>query len=440
MLKNALIVDDSRLACRMLAKMLDTFNIANSEVYSAEDALIYLQSKQPDVIFLDHTMQGMNGLEMMKRLKSNPLTASIPVMMYTAKEGDFYVKQAKMLGAAEVLPKGMNQLHLFRVLSKFGLIDEKIKNEISPQLPQEKKPVTIRKAAIQNNQPVWKLFWQQRVEPYLERHRNQQQKDLHYRIDTQTRQLTREVHLTLEQFEHALVLRMESHAEFVASVENEAKSMRRKWFVIVVAAIILLQVGIFFHLSRVSGLNNDLLLVQEDNLQKQAEANEQLLQLRKKLDEIKLNAQIKSEEKNEPDNHRASLINGNGLFVTEIILVDKSRLIYKGVTTRGYHFEINSNDEVGKLIKERYFLTDNCEGDIFVKSPVATIFRGYNNDIWYVDKQAELTSMNIGSKLKGNNECITLSGNVMSLRYLQRNIFIETGIDQQQTMKIYFDH
>lgn len=438
MSKNALIVDDSRLACRMLAKMLDTFGIANAEVYSAKDALEYLQRKQPDVIFLDHTMQGMNGLEMMKVVKSNPLTASIPVMMFTAKEGDFYIKQARAAGAVEVLPKGLDSLYLFKVLNKFGLIDEKAKNELSTlQAGKKKEAVPTKRVSVPGNQPAWKLFWQQRAEPYLDRQRGQQQKELQYRIDTQTRKLTREIHLTLEQFEHALVLRMESHADFVASVENEAKSIRRKWFMSMGVLVVLLQLAIFVHLWKVNGLNNELQLVQEESLQKQTDANQQLLQIKEAVNELTLNVQALKDDK-EPDMAHASLIDENELFVSELVLMDKNKLIYRGITPNGYNFEINSRDEVGQTIKERYYLTDNCQGDIFVKSAAATILKGANGDIWYVDKQSELTAMNIASKQAVDSECIVLSGDVMSLRYLQRNVSTETGIDPRQTMKIYF--
>ncbi len=46
--------------------MLESMDIDSVAVFSAEDALEYLKSNLPDIIFLDHTMPGMDGLEMIK--------------------------------------------------------------------------------------------------------------------------------------------------------------------------------------------------------------------------------------------------------------------------------------------------------------------------------------------------------------------------------------
>ena len=118
--KMALIVDDSRLACKVMENMLDTMGINSSAVYCAEEALEFLQINQPDIIFLDHSMPGMDGLETIKLIKSNPLTAAVPVMMYTAKQGEVYVGQARALGAVGVLPKGMEKDYLYNALCKLG--------------------------------------------------------------------------------------------------------------------------------------------------------------------------------------------------------------------------------------------------------------------------------------------------------------------------------
>ncbi len=127
MSKTALIVDDSRLACKVLSNMLDSLRIKSIAVYSAEEALEHLRYNQPDIIFLDHSMPGMDGLETIKIIKDSPLTATVPVLMYTAKEGDVYVGQARALGAVDVLPKGLEKDHLVNSLEKLGFIDKQQK-------------------------------------------------------------------------------------------------------------------------------------------------------------------------------------------------------------------------------------------------------------------------------------------------------------------------
>ena len=116
--KTALIVDDSRLAQFVLKKMLtaEQFHVETSD--SAEHALSYLAGTQPDIIFLDHSMPGMNGLEALELMKANPLTHDIPVMMYTSQEDRAYMDKAVRLGAIDVLPKELKKEQLQQALHR----------------------------------------------------------------------------------------------------------------------------------------------------------------------------------------------------------------------------------------------------------------------------------------------------------------------------------
>jgi len=67
----------------------------------------------------------MDGLQVVTALKSNPRTATIPVMMYTTKEGDVYVSQARALGALGVIPKTVQPGALFNMLLTLGLVTER---------------------------------------------------------------------------------------------------------------------------------------------------------------------------------------------------------------------------------------------------------------------------------------------------------------------------
>lgn len=104
-IKHVLIVDDSKAARLVLSKMLRGVDLTVDTVASGEEALDYLMIKLPDAIFMDHTMPGMDGLQAVKVIKDNPRTQSIPIAMYTSKEGDAYVEEAISQGAVGVLPK-----------------------------------------------------------------------------------------------------------------------------------------------------------------------------------------------------------------------------------------------------------------------------------------------------------------------------------------------
>ncbi|MDY6920747.1 MAG: response regulator [Pseudomonadota bacterium] len=120
--KLALVVDDSRMARHVLSKMLKEQGIEVDAVESGEEALGYLCANKPSMIFMDHTMPGMDGFQCLRAIKNDPQTAAIPIIMYTAKEGEVYESQARALGAVDVLPKTLKPLTLAKVLERQNLL------------------------------------------------------------------------------------------------------------------------------------------------------------------------------------------------------------------------------------------------------------------------------------------------------------------------------
>lgn len=139
-IKRALVVDDSRSARLILRRLLEKHGLDVETAESAEQALEYLQKKRPDAIFMDHTMPGMDGLQAVKAIKNDPKTAMIPVMMYTAKEGELYVGQARALGAVGVLPKQVEPAELFKVLQRLGLVTDQ-----RGESAEEKAPPVLKR-------------------------------------------------------------------------------------------------------------------------------------------------------------------------------------------------------------------------------------------------------------------------------------------------------
>ena len=126
--KRALIVDDSKSARLFLARMLEKYEIDVDNAENAEAAIEYLASHRPDVIFMDHLMPGMDGFQAVQAIKNNPLTATIPIMMYTSQEGELYLGQARALGAVGVLPKQIKPTDVSKVLYQLHLLADRRSN------------------------------------------------------------------------------------------------------------------------------------------------------------------------------------------------------------------------------------------------------------------------------------------------------------------------
>lgn len=115
---HALIVDDSKTARYALRQLLDRHQFTVDMVESAEEALEYLRTSSPDLIFMDHMMPGMDGFQAVKAIKSNPGTHDIPIVMYTSTQGGVYFGQARALGAADVIAKPATAEDLAGVLNR----------------------------------------------------------------------------------------------------------------------------------------------------------------------------------------------------------------------------------------------------------------------------------------------------------------------------------
>jgi CheY-like chemotaxis protein len=123
--------------------MLEQHNLDVDMAESAEQALEYLGTHRPDVIFMDHLMPGMDGFQAVQAIKNNPRTATIPIMMYTSQEGDLYVGQARALGATGVLPKQLKPVDVSKVLYQLNLMPDRREGEIPRVAAEARAPSVV---------------------------------------------------------------------------------------------------------------------------------------------------------------------------------------------------------------------------------------------------------------------------------------------------------
>jgi diguanylate cyclase (GGDEF)-like protein len=102
-----LVVDDQPINIRVLIELFR----AECDMHMAtngEQAIAISKSLVPDLILLDIMMTGMDGLEVCRRLKSDPATAAIPVIFITAKVDETAEALGLELGAVDYISKPLN--------------------------------------------------------------------------------------------------------------------------------------------------------------------------------------------------------------------------------------------------------------------------------------------------------------------------------------------
>jgi CheY-like chemotaxis protein len=79
-----LIVDDEDSVRQLLKLMLRTMDVGVREAADGVEALDQIAQRKPSLIILDVMMPNMDGVTMLKKLRSNPDTATLPVLLFTA--------------------------------------------------------------------------------------------------------------------------------------------------------------------------------------------------------------------------------------------------------------------------------------------------------------------------------------------------------------------
>ncbi len=112
-LATILIVDDELQNRKLLEALLRPEGYLTQSAANGEEALALIAERAPDLILLDVMMPGMDGFEVATRLKANPATASIPIIMVSAQDG----RGARMIGlnsgAEEYLTKPVDRAELW---------------------------------------------------------------------------------------------------------------------------------------------------------------------------------------------------------------------------------------------------------------------------------------------------------------------------------------
>lgn len=92
--RRILLIDDDADALLFLGSLLREQEYEVDTAASGEEAIKKIAARLPDLIILDIVMPGMNGIQLTRKLKSHPVTASIPLIMLTALNDRKYMKAA----------------------------------------------------------------------------------------------------------------------------------------------------------------------------------------------------------------------------------------------------------------------------------------------------------------------------------------------------------
>lgn len=116
--RHVLVVDDDPLILEVLRTVLDLEEFRVTTATDGETGLRLLAEDPPDVVVCDVMMPGLDGLEVCRRIKADPSTAQLPVVLLTARDRTEDQTAGEEAGCDAYLTKPFSPLYLIDVISE----------------------------------------------------------------------------------------------------------------------------------------------------------------------------------------------------------------------------------------------------------------------------------------------------------------------------------
>ena len=117
--KSILVVDDEPDTLELMQTILKHEGYDVLQALNGSEALEEVK-RNPDLILLDIRMPGeLNGIEVCKRLKTDPVHKSIPIIIFSAKVLDHHIEEGFQAGAEEYVTKPFSSAELLRIIGKY---------------------------------------------------------------------------------------------------------------------------------------------------------------------------------------------------------------------------------------------------------------------------------------------------------------------------------
>ena len=107
-----LVVDDNLQNLELILAYLEDVDCATLSAEGGQEALDLIEKDPPDLVLLDVMMPKISGFEVCKRIKKNPKTAEIPIIMVTALSEMGDIERAINSGTDDFLSKPVNKWEL----------------------------------------------------------------------------------------------------------------------------------------------------------------------------------------------------------------------------------------------------------------------------------------------------------------------------------------
>jgi CheY-like chemotaxis protein len=140
-----LVVDDNRENLELLEAYLEDLDCRTIAACDGPEALEAVKSDKPDLILLDIMMPKMSGFEVCRRVKNDPATNHIPIIMVTALNEFGDMQRAVDCGTDDFVSKPVNKIELLtrvKTMLKLKHITDRLERTLAYLAEVEKQAQT----------------------------------------------------------------------------------------------------------------------------------------------------------------------------------------------------------------------------------------------------------------------------------------------------------
>ena len=142
-----LVVDDNMQNLELIQAFLEEIDCDTAAAYEGAEALQIVEKQPIDLILLDVMMPKMSGFEVCRRIKNNPQTADIPVIMVTALNEFGDIERGIDCGTDDFISKPVNKLELLtrvKTMLKLKHLSDKLERTLAYLSEIEKQAQTAK--------------------------------------------------------------------------------------------------------------------------------------------------------------------------------------------------------------------------------------------------------------------------------------------------------
>jgi two-component system cell cycle response regulator len=170
-MQTILLVDDEKMNLKILEAVLRINSYRFIEAESGEEALKTLERESIDLILLDLMMPGMDGFQTLEKIKQNPSTTFIPIIIASALKDSIDIEKGLELGANDYFTKPLsdddrrfqlplkvrNLIKLKKMQDELTKLNHELKKTQEKLIEKEREAVVVEMAGAAShelNQPL----------------------------------------------------------------------------------------------------------------------------------------------------------------------------------------------------------------------------------------------------------------------------------------------